>query len=197
MEVRLDELCLSEFIDIACGELGGLADKVGLPASSEEVKKLARSLCMEYRSIADPVGMKMYVGDHGGDAKDRAKMLLYSLAEFVVEHGDEKDIDEVRGLLSSVLGRGSVAKMDSDSLLNFVHKEERGVFFGMEKKKSKKGEAQTSDPKSVRDGFQREIAWMMSHYKMSIDTKVVSASVYAHLVCQAHDEVKRKLNSHR
>ena len=192
--VRLDELCLAEFIDIACGEYGDLAERVGLPASSEEVKKLASSLIVAYRGVADPVGMKMFVSEHGGDAKDRAKMVMYGLMKALVDNGEPDDIEEVRRVLVEELGRSRCGRMSVEELSAFLSKESRGVEFSIEKKKSKKGAAtevhRSSD--DVRLGFDAEIAWVMSHYKMSIDTRVVSASVYANLVKSAVDEVKRR-----
>ncbi len=192
--VRLDELRLAEFIDIACGEYGGLAERVGLPASSEEVKKLASSLIVAYRGVADPVGMKMFVSEHGGDAKDRAKMVMYGLMKALVDNGEPDDIEEVRRVLVEELGRSRCGRMSVEELSAFLSKESRGVEFSIEKKKSKK-EAATEVHRSsddVRLGFDAEIAWVMSHYKMSIDTRVVSASVYANLVKSAVDEVKRR-----
>lgn len=192
--VRLDELCLAEFIDIACGEYGGLADRVGLPASSEEVKKLASSLIVAYRGVADPVGMKMFVSEHGGDAKDRAKVVMYGLMKALVVNGEPDDIEEVRRVLVEELGRSRCGRMSVEELLAFLSKESRGVEFSMERKRAKR-EASTEAHRSsddVRLGFDAEIAWIMSHYKMSIDTRVVSASVYANLVKNAVDEVKRR-----
>ena len=192
--VRLDELCLAEFIDIAGGEYGGLAERVGLPASSEEVKKLASSLIVAYRGVADPVGMKMFVSEHGGDAKDRAKMVMYGLMKALVDNGEPDDIEEVRRVLVEELGRSRCGRMSVDELSAFLSKESRGVEFSVERKKAKKGAAtevhRSSD--DVRLGFDAEIAWVMSHYKMNIDTRVVSASVYANLVKNAVDEVKRR-----
>lgn len=191
--VRLDELCLAEFIDIACGEYGGLAERVGLPASSEEVKKLASSLIVAYRGVADPVGMKMFVSEHGGDAKDMAKVVMYGLMKALVDNGEPDDVEEVRRVLVEELGRSRCGRMSVEELSAFLSKESRGVEFSIEKKKSKK-EASTEVHRSsdVRLGFDAEIAWVMSHYKMSIDTRVVSASVYANLVKNAVEEVKRR-----
>lgn len=192
--VRLDQLCLAEFIDIACGDYDGLAERVGLPASSEEVKKLASSLIVAYRGVADPVGMRMFMSEHGGDAKDRARMVMYGLMKALVVNGEPDDIEEVRRVLVEELGRSRCGRMSVEELSAFLSKESRGVEFSIEKKKSKK-EASTEVHRSsddVRLGFDAEIAWVMSHYKMSIDTRVVSASVYANLVKNAVDEVKRR-----
>lgn len=192
--VRLDQLCLAEFIDIACGDYDGLAERVGLPASSEEVKKLASGLIVAYRGVADPVGMRMFMSEHGGDAKDRARMVMYGLMKALVVNGEPDDIEEVRRVLVEELGRSRCGRMSVEELSAFLSKESRCVEFSIEKKKSKK-EASTEVHRSsddVRLGFDAEIAWVMSHYKMSIDTRVVSASVYANLVKNAVDEVKRR-----
>lgn len=192
--VRLDELCLADFIDIACGEYGGLAERVGLPASSEEVQKLAASLIVAYRGVADPVGMRMYVSEHGGDAKDRAKMVMYGLMKALVDNGEPDDVEEVKRILVETIGRSRCGRMSVEELSAFLGKESKGVEFSVERKKAKKG-ASTDVHRSsddVRLGFDAEIAWVMSHYKMSIDTRVVSASVYANLVKNAVAEVKMK-----
>ena len=104
------------------------------------------------------------------------------------------DIEEVRRVLVEELGRSRCGRMSVDELSAFLSKESRGVEFSVERKKAKKGAAtevhRSSD--DVRLGFDAEIAWVMSHYKMNIDTRVVSASVYANLVKNAVDEVKRR-----
>jgi hypothetical protein len=193
-EVRLDRLCIADFIDISCGEYGSLAGMLDMPSTSEGVKKVAADLIMQYRSIADPVGLKMYIGEHGGDAKARAKMLVMSLAAFVVEYGDKKDRDEVREYLAS-MGKRNATKMSDEALLTFVKNEERSVRFSIERSMAKKtGDKAQSTPEEIRKGFDAEIAFVMSHYKMSIDTRVVSASVYANLVKNAVSEVKRMKN---
>ena len=192
--VRLDELCLAEFIDIACGEYGGLAERVGLPASSEKVQKLASSLIVSYRGVADPVGMRMFVNDHGSEAKERAKMVMFGLMKALVDNGEPDDVKEVRRILAEDIGRSRCGRMSVEELSAFLGKELKSVEFSVERKKAKKDastEAHRS-PDDVRLGFDAEIAWVMSHYKMSIDTRVVSASVSANLVKNAVAEVKMK-----
>lgn len=192
--VRLDELCLAEFIDIACDEYGGLAERVGLPASSEAVQKLASSLIVAYRGVADPVGMRMFVNEHGAEAKDRARIVMYCLMKALVDNGEPDDVKEVRRVLVEDIGRSRCGRMTVEELSAFLDKELKGVEFSVEKRKAKR-EASTGgqrSPDDVRLGFDAEIACVMSHYKMSIDTRVVSASVYANLVKNAVEEVKRK-----
>lgn len=190
-KVRLDDICLADFIDIACGEVDGLAKRMGKKASSEEVAAKARDIVYAYRSLSDPVGTKMNIMELGAAAKDRAKLLLFTLAKIVVELGEEGDVEELRHTLVEDLGRQRVAKMDKEALRSFVERELTSVQFGIERRAAKKAnEARLNVDTDVRAGFSREIAWVMSHYKMSIDTRVVSASVYANLVKNAVDEVK-------
>ena len=49
-------------------------------------------------------------------------------------------------------------------------------------------------PDDVRASFDREIAFLMTYFKMNIDTRNITAGVYANMVHQADVEIKRKLN---
>lgn len=53
------------------------------------------------------------------------------------------------------------------------------------------GKKNTTD---VRASFDREIAFLMTYFKMNIDTRNITAGVYANMVHQADVEIKRKLN---
>ena len=192
-KVRLDDICLADFIDIASGEFDWLAKAMGLSASSDEVAAAARDIVFAYRSLSDPVGTKMHITELGTDAKDRAKLLLFTLAKVVAEFGEDDDLESLRHTITDDLGRQRVAKMDRDALLSFVEKELRSVQFGIERRAAKKAnDVRQNGDVDVRAGFSREIAWVMSHYKMSIDTRIVSASVYANLVRRASEEVKAR-----
>ena len=192
-KVRLDDICLADFIDIASGEFDGLAKAMGLSASSDEVAAAARDIVFAYRSLSDPVGTKMHITELGTAAKDRAKLLLFTLAKVVAEFGEDEDLESLRHTIADDLGRQRVAKMDRDALLSFVEKELRSVQFGIERRAAKKAnDVRQNGDVDVRAGFSREIAWVMSHYKMSIDTRIVSASVYANLVRRASEEVKAR-----
>ena len=49
-------------------------------------------------------------------------------------------------------------------------------------------------PDDVRASFDREIAFLMTYFKMNIDTRIITAGVYANMVHQADVEIKRKLH---
>ena len=159
-KVRLDDICLADFIDIACGAF--VAPDIATFAIEHG--------CSSLTVFIDVVPKGTFVG----------------LAAVFVEF-----LFPLRHTIADDLGRQRVAKMDRDALLSFVEKELRSVQFGIERRAAKKAnDVRQNGDVDVRAGFSREIAWVMSHYKMSIDTRIVSASVYANLVRRASEEVK-------
>lgn len=45
----------------------------------------------------------------------------------------------------------------------------------------------------VRASFDKEIAFLMTYFKMNIDVNIVSAGVYANMLHQADIEIKRRM----
>ena len=52
---------------------------------------------------------------------------------------------------------------------------------------------QNSRPNNVRESYDTEIAFIMTYFKMNIDINIISAGIYANMVRQADNEIRRKL----
>lgn len=187
--LKLSMFTVREFMDVLSGERALLSLKVERTLNPEEQEVAARDLIVEFHELSDPVGTHVELVNHGDAAKCRAQVLMFTLMRSVVELDEESFVD-IRAMLADTLSRKKILGMSKDSLLVWIDKERSNAEMRMAKLRDKETVLQSSDD-AVRQ-FEETLAWMMTHNKMSIDVNVISASVYAVMLRNAVDEVKRK-----
>lgn len=190
-KVRLDELSLAQFIDVAAGEFSVLDAVCGSRLTDKERMKTARRLVEEYSRVTDPAGYKSSVIEKEDESRLRATIFMLGLLEACLL--TECPEDDVREVLVKELGRGRAAKLRGEALTAYVTKEKRSAEFRLERMNADRGTPPAQGEgvaEDIRRGFDSEIAFVMAYFKMGIDVAVIRASVYANLVRQARAGAK-------
>ncbi len=184
---RLNQLSLTKYIDLICGDgsvLLGSEEKV----SDGELKARIAELIVEYKSIVNPVGIRAMMIDKEDLMKCRIKIQLLRVCKALVGFGAYSD---VRSSLGEISCCDSIKDEDLpgeiDNLLRMAEFEKKR----MEDKEEEERE-ETVTPERIRSSFDSEIAFLMTYFKMPIDPGVISASVYANIVHQADTEIRLK-----
>ena len=173
---RLDELTMAQFVDLACGDYS-LVD--GDAARAGE-------LIGEFQRVSNPSGYRALLNDRTDRARQRARVLLYSVLVVLLSLDGE---DEVRRVLAE-LGRNRLSTMESERLRMQVEQLARSEKAALERAEKEKKEEEVRDAGKIRGDFYAEAAVLMRHFRMPIDFHAVNAEVYANLRRQAAEEMR-------
>ena len=58
-----------------------------------------------------------------------------------------------------------------------------------EERRKEEGEDKRATPEQIRSSFDTEIAFLMTYFKMNIDSRIINAAVYANIVHQAEIDI--------
>lgn len=184
---RLDQLSLQRLIELACGDVNVLADPHE-EVTRENLIKRANSILQEFKAIAMPTSAKIDMLDAEDESKLHMKekcvrvcMLLCSQKkhDYAKEVLAELDVD-VTPLDTNEKVEKKCKAMLNDVVYELEHFEKRN-----------NGESKDTDATSIRNAWHKEIAWVMSVFKMSIDVNTINAAIYANLVNQAVQRSKQ------
>lgn len=184
---RLDQLTLAQFIDLACGNPWVLnPDKQAV--EQEKLVSVCNRLLMEFRSIAMPEKAKMEMYSQ----EDKHKLLMKEKCTRVLillcmqgHHEDAKEVLADLDVDTAPLDTPQKVEKKCRAMLNdALYEIER-----LEEESDEDVNEKNSD--EVRKAWYKEIAWVMSVFKMSIDVNTVNAAIYANLVQQAVQRMKQ------
>lgn len=96
---RLNQITLSDFIELSCGNYACLLSDCK-SMSESTLKEIASKLLVEYRSIVNPSNMKAMVMDKEDMLKERAKLLSLRICQALVSLGFYDDVRQVLGQLN-------------------------------------------------------------------------------------------------
>lgn len=186
---RLNQISLIDFIELSCGNyVCLLSDEKSAPES--ELKEIASKLIIEYRSIVNPSGMKAVIMDKEDMVKERAKLLSLCICQTLASLGFYDDVRQVLGQLNV-----DIRNMSEEQLISKIDNMLRSAIFEQkrnEERRKEEGEGNKATPEQIRSSFDAEIAFLMTFYKMNIDSHVINAAVYANIVRQADVEISIK-----
>ena len=97
---RLNQITLSDFIELSCGNYACLLSDCK-SMSESTLKEIASKLLVEYRSIVNPSNMKAMVMDKEDMLKERAKLLSLRICQALVSLGF---YDDVRQVCAAMIG---------------------------------------------------------------------------------------------
>lgn len=183
---RLNQISLNDFIELSCGNYNCLLFD-GEAATEEELKERATKLIVNYRNIVNPSGMKAMLLDKEDIVKERAKLLSLRICQTLVSINCYDDVREIL-LLFGVDARGMNDELVKNKLENLLHT----AIFEQKRNKERrqeeiKGDKATSE--QIRSSFDSEIAFLMTYFKMNIDSRIINAAVYANIVHQADVDI--------
>lgn len=183
---KLEQLTVSQFVDLICGNTGVLCGKREIP-NPAKVSEVTRNIVFEYRMIADESGAKSYLSYTEELIKAKMEVAIYTMCGNLVELGAHERVREI------MVELGINAESMSDQRITAEVKYRLG-----RAKKSVEGiekEAESEDAKKIdiRTEFDSQTAQLMAYYKFQIDTSTMKATVYAHLVARYNREIKAQL----
>lgn len=189
---RLNQITLSDFIELSCGNYACLLSDCK-SMSESTLKEIASKLLVEYRSIVNPSNMKAMVMDKEDMLKERAKLLNLRICQALVSLGFYDDVRQVLGQLNvdtrNMSDEQVISKIDY-LLHSAIFEQKRN-----EERRSEEHKGSKATPEQIRSSFDAEIAFLMTFFKMSIDSRVISAAVYANIVHQADVEISIRKRS--
>jgi hypothetical protein len=183
---RLNQISLSDFIDISCGEYLCLLSE-NESKSEEELKERASKLIIDYRNITNPSGVKALILDKEDIMKERTHLLLLRICQTLIA---VCSFDEVREVLMQM--EVNAHNMDNEQLKSKLDYMLHIAIFEQKRNEERRVEEHSekkATPEQIRSTFDSEIAFLMTYFKMNIDVHAVSAAVYANIVHQADVEI--------
>lgn len=190
---RLNQLSLSQFIELSCGDNSVLLESGG-SITDALLKARASELMIEYKSIVNPSSMKALLNSKEEITKECVNILLLRICKALVALNAYDDVRDVLATLSIDL-----RKVPDEQIKSRVETMLHSALFLQKKndemRSSEKGENPTSD--QIRSSFYAEIAFMMTYFKMNIDVHSINAAVYANIVHQADVDIRMKLTRNK
>lgn len=125
--------------------------------------------------------------------KERAKLLSLRICQALVSLGFYDDVRQVLGQLNvdtrNMSDEQVISKIDY-LLHSAIFEQKRN-----EERRSEEHKGSKATPEQIRSSFDAEIAFLMTFFKMSIDSRVINAAVYANIVHQADVEISIRKRS--
>lgn len=133
--------------------------------------------------ITDPVGSRSAIYHHGNRLKNKAKILLFQICiNLLVMHAYDEVMEILKGYGYAGLTKANV-ESKVKSLLNSAKYEGKRI-------EDSKYDFSKISESEIRAYFNKEIAFLMTFFKMPLDVKNMSASVYANIVYRACEQIK-------
>lgn len=188
MKSRLNEITLSQYIELLCGNYHVLLDE-GEEYNETVFKEVARDMISSYRSIVDSTGMKVLLTEKEDSIKCKIKVSFLQICNMLVMLNEYK---EVRSLLSLI--DTDVSDIADEQLKDKVLELLRYATF--EQHRNENAEDTTISKKvsseDIRAYYDAEIAFIMIYFKINIDMNSINTAVYANIVHQADMDIIKK-----
>lgn len=185
MKTRLDQLTVSQFIDLLCGNTAVIIENEESPSEGEKANAMRRIL-FEYREIADAHGIRSYLTRMEDLVKARLALGIMGMCQDLLSLERH---DLVRGILEDMdinTGRMGNARVEAE----VMSQKGRAESIIEEIEGELRLESDNSKGLDVRRQFDEQTATMMAHFKFQIDTYTMKATLYAHLVARYAREMK-------
>lgn len=183
---RLNQISLNDFIELSCGNYNCLLFD-GEAATEAELKEKATKLIVDYRNIVNPSGMKALILDKEDLVKERARLLSLRICQTLISINCFDDVREVLKLFDV-----DTRNMSEEQLIFKIDNMLRSAIFEQkrnEERRKEEGEEKKATPEQIRSSFDTEIAFLMTYFKMNIDSRIINAAVYANIVHQADVDI--------
>ena len=186
---RLNQISLNDFIELSCGNHACLLSDCGTMSEST-FEEMASKLVIEYRNIVNPSEMKAVIMDKEDMAKERTKLLSLRICQTLIALGFCDDVRQVLVQLNV-----DARSMSDEQVMTKIDYLLHSAIFEQKRNEERRceeyqGEKVTSE--QIRSSFDAEIAFLMTFFKMSIDSRTINAAVYANIVRQADRKIRQR-----
>lgn len=183
---KLEQLTLSQFVDLVCGDTEVLLRKHEV-ADPDKLAIAMRNIVMEYRAITDQAGVNAYLHHIGTWIKARIGVIIFTMCLNLITL---KEYDRAREVLTAYglnADRWKEIRMEGEvnSRLERYKRELADI-----EKENEKAEAERE---KIRSQFDTLTASLMAHFRFQIDPATIKATLYANLVAQHQREIKARL----
>lgn len=190
MITRLEQLTLSQFVNLLCGDYDILLGKheIGM---QDKLMETTRNIVLEYRTIADPGGTQAYFQNIDDMLKARLNIIIFTMCSNLLASGNSSDVREIL----TVCGVSN-ARLPDNKIEGIVHSL-------LAKSKRHLAEIEAENDKThlegsiIRSRYDLLTATLMSHFKFQIDPDTIKASIYANLVARYYSEMKAQISTRR
>lgn len=189
---RLEQLTVSQFVDLVCGDTSVLIGKYEV-VRPEKLAKATRSIVFEYKEIADSAGVRSFIRASGDYIKAKMSVSLYAICKNILLLGE---YDRVREVLESTGLKSAKRFSDKRISAEVTSRYERAKAEIAKIDEARKNE-DVPELSKVRSEFDAQTAALMAYFKFQIDPDTMKATVYAHLVARHIREIKAKLSATR
>lgn len=186
MKERLDQLTLSQFIDLICGDFDALLAKHEI-GNAEKLAIATRNIVFEYRSIADAAGMTSYLQHIESWIKAKMSVMIFTMCFNLTTLNQYEKAREV------IKDYGLYVSGWTDARTHGAVKAKLGQFQRELEDLEKDREGMAVEADKIRSQFDAQTAALMAHFKFQIDPATIKASIYANLVGRYHREIKAQM----
>lgn len=186
MKEKLEQLTLSRFVDLVCGNTKVLLGKHET-AGPAKLAVATRNIVLEYRSIADPGGTSSYFQHIENWMKAKMNVMFFTMCSNLTalkQYDKAREVLEAYGLPASKWTDGRV-----DGTIQAKLAQAQRELDKMEAENEKASE----EREKIRAQFDAQTAALMAHFKFQIDPATIKATLYANLVDRHNREVKAQI----
>lgn len=186
MKKRLNELLLSEFIDLLCGDTSVLNAH---SLDKKKIENIRNTIIFEYQKIADENGTQSFLLSHEECYKLRSTIILFQICQNLI---NMNALEKVQSILS-LYGLNMYNKSE------MIIKRDIDAYIKRYKNELKRTENSINDvgleqsPQRIREDFDKEFAVISMYVKFPIVAQNINASVYAYMLNQVKAEIKAKM----
>lgn len=183
---KLEQLTLSQFVDLVCGDTSVLLGKHEI-GNSDKLTIATRNIVLEYRAIADPGGTNSYLKHVEDWIKAKMNVIIFTMCNNLVslkQYGRARDVLVAYGLSASGWPDGRV-----DGAVQSRLAQAQRELDDMEVENEKV----MAEREKVRAQFDAQTAALMAHFKFQIDPDTIKATLYANLVSRHNRDLKAQM----
>lgn len=183
---KLEQLTLSKFVDLVCGDTSVLlgAHEVG---NTNQITVATRNIVFEYRTIADPGGTNSYFKHVADWIKAKISVIVFTMCHNLVSL---KQYDRVRDILGDY---GLSASKWNDSRVEGTVKAKQAQAQRELDEMETENESAVAEREKIRSQFDTQTAALMAYFKFQIDPATIKATLYANLVARYNREIKAQM----
>lgn len=186
MKEKLEQLTLSQFVDLVCGDTNVLlgSREIGNPT---KIAIATRGIVLEYRAIADPGGTASYFKHVENWIKAKMSVIIFTMCNNLVML---KQFDRAREVLVEY---GLTASNWPDSRVDGTIQAKLAQAQRELDDLEKENDQALAEREQIRGQFDAQTASLMAHFKFQIDPTTIKASLYANLVARHNREIKAQI----
>lgn len=184
MITTLSKMKLSDFIELLCGNSNVLKDSES--DRDEDIMKMANELIYTYQGIVNPSGLETILLEKEERLKINYKLSICKVLKILTGISAWEEV----GCILTSLGYKEKSKQDIVKRIDRMKAEAEYLKHRLDDNTK---DTKKRTPDEVRASFDKEIAFLMTYFKMNIDVNIVTAGVYANMLRQADVEIKRKI----